>query len=221
MIIKNRFGEVNTLENNILAKTIGISMSGGADSTMLCYLLAKSISNDKLNISIQPYNGYDIDLPEDSNRLPYIITYIRNKFPDVDLKWPMSVVFSNPGHKDVKNIFIKDLVEKMFFKNFDTRVVGITPGPPIEVQRKFKINSKKSNIKRLPGYDLYSEVVDFDKNSTGPFKSVDKRFIIQSYADHGVTDLLDMTASCIVPDPGCSGTCWWCQERQWAVDEVY
>ena len=137
MIIKNRFGEINPLgEVNLQkTKTIGISMSGGADSTMLCYLLAKSISNDKLNISIQPYNGYDIDLPGDSKNIPYIITYIRNKFTDVDLKWPVSVVFSNPEHKDIKNNFINDLYKKMFYKNFDERVVAITQVPPIEVQK--------------------------------------------------------------------------------------
>ena len=72
VIIKNKFGEVKILSNNMLAKSIGISMSGGADSTMLCYLLAKSISNGKLNISIQPYNGYDINLPGDSNKIPFI-----------------------------------------------------------------------------------------------------------------------------------------------------
>ena len=188
MIIKNRFGEINPLgEVNLQkTKTIGISMSGGADSTMLCYLLAKSISNDKLNISIQPYNGYDIGLPGDSKNIPYIITYIRNKFTDVDLKWPMSVVFSNPEHKDIKNNFINDLYKKMFYKNFDERVVAITPGPPIEVQKKFKVPGHVPKIKRLPGYHLYDEVTDFGKHSSGPFKTVDKRFVIQCYKDFDI-----------------------------------
>jgi len=224
MLIKNKFGEVNPLREVDLknTKTIGISMSGGADSTMLCYLLAKSISNDKLNISIQPFNGYDIDLPGDSNKLPHIITYIKDKFSYVDLKWPMSVVFSNPGLKDIKNIFIRDLKKKMFFKNFDTRVVGITSGPPIEVQKKFKILGKKSNIKRLPGYDLYKDVINFDKNSSGPFKSVDKRFVIQCYKDFNINDLLEKTESCTEKQK-CTKEpkCWWCVEREWAIKEVY
>jgi len=222
MIIKNKFGKVKILSNNMLAKSIGISMSGGADSTMLCYLLAKSISNGKLNISIQPYNGYDINLPGDSNKIPFIITYIRNKFPDVDLKWPVSVVFSNPGHKDIKNIFIKDLEKKIIYKLFDKRVVGITPGPPIEVQRKFKILGKKSNIKRLPGYDLYDEVTDFDGNTTGVFSKVDKRFIIQCYKDFDIIDLLEKTESCVeLQKCTTEPKCWWCMEREWAIKEVY
>jgi len=224
MIIKNRFGEVNPLGEVDLenTKTIGISMSGGADSTMLCYLLAKSISNDKLNISIQPYNGYDIDLPGDSSKVPYIITYIRSRFPEVDLRWPMSVVFPNPGFKDIKNTFIRDLVKKMKYKNWDVRVVGITLGPPIEVQEKFKINSKQSNIKRLPGYHLYNEVIDFGRDSSGPFKTIDKRFIIQCYKDFNITDLLEKTESCIEKEKCTTKPkCWWCTEREWAIKEVY
>ena len=54
---------------------------------------------------------------------------------------------------------------------------------------------------RLPG-GLYWEELEKQEDDLAPYKKVDKRFIIQAYADHGVTDLLDMTASCIVPDPG-------------------
>ena len=65
MLYKNKFGEVKILEPIELynGKSIGISMSGGADSTMLCYLLANTITYQKLNIEIQPYNGYDISVP--------------------------------------------------------------------------------------------------------------------------------------------------------------
>ena len=49
MIYKNKFGEIDILnpKYNWNNKVIGISMSGGADSTMLCYLLAKTIQKEK------------------------------------------------------------------------------------------------------------------------------------------------------------------------------
>ena len=89
MIYKNKFGEVDILNKkyNFDNKVIGLSMSGGPDSFMLCYLLVKTIQEEKLNIIIQPYNGYDIDIPHDSEKLPNIIEYIRNKFPDVEIRW--------------------------------------------------------------------------------------------------------------------------------------
>tara|TARA_B100000929_G_scaffold6343_1_gene5371 strand:+ start:3709 stop:4383 length:675 start_codon:yes stop_codon:yes gene_type:complete len=221
VIIKNKFGEVDPLaEVRDDVKVVGTSMSGGADSTMLCYLLAKCILEDKLNISIQPYNGYDIDYPGDSALLPSIIEYIRNKFPDVDLRWPMNVVYRT-NSENVKNRYIRDFVKKMKYKNFDARVVGITLGPPIDVQKKFKIIWDDKNIKRLPGYDLYNEVVNHGPDASGPFKNVDKRFVIQCYKDYNMLDLLQKTASCIAKVK-CSGDekCWWCEERDWAIEEV-
>ena len=43
-------------------------MSGGADSTMLCYLLANTIQEQDLNITIQPYNGLDLWAPGDGQQ---------------------------------------------------------------------------------------------------------------------------------------------------------
>ena len=223
MLIKNKFGEVDPLaEVKVGARVIGISMSGGADSTMLCYLLAKSIANRTPKMSIQPYNGYDMDYPGDSNKLPYIIDYIRDRFPNVDLRWPMSVVFPNPKSENIKNMYIRDLVKKMSNKNWDARVVGITLGPPIHIQEKFEINTNDSNIKRLPGYHLYDEVITHGPDTSGPFKTIDKRFVIQCYKDYDMLDLLEKTESCI-SNIKCSGDakCWWCKEREWAMKEVF
>ena len=76
MQYKNRFGSVKILDKSFNNQTIGISMSGGADSTMLCYLIANTIDKKSLNIEIQPYNGYDISVPGDSAGLPNIISFI-------------------------------------------------------------------------------------------------------------------------------------------------
>ena len=44
MQYRNKFGTVEILSDNVFNnKTIGISMSGGADSTLLCFLLANTI----------------------------------------------------------------------------------------------------------------------------------------------------------------------------------
>ena len=50
----NKFGEVELPFSN---KVVGLSMSGGADSTMLCYLLAKFVPD----VIIQPINGFDLN----------------------------------------------------------------------------------------------------------------------------------------------------------------
>ena len=137
MIYKNKFGEVNILDKEYFNnKIVGLSMSGGADSTLLCYLLAKTIQEEKLNVIIQPYNGYDIDVSGDSEKLPNIIDYI--------------------------GTLRKKLEE---YKVYDIRIIAISQGPPLEAQTKFKAKSGQS-IMRLKGYYLYDEVTDIgDKNA--------------------------------------------------------
>ena len=53
MKYKNKFGTINLLEDSKFKnKTIAVAMSGGADSTMLCYLLANTIQEQDLNLSL-------------------------------------------------------------------------------------------------------------------------------------------------------------------------
>lgn len=223
MICKNIFGEVKILDDKIFNnKTIGISMSGGADSTMLCYLCAMVIEKNNLNIKIQPFNGLDIHASADSKNLPDIIKFIRQKFSKVDIRWPISTVYSNPKLESVKNEYINDLTHTLeTYKVYDIFVCAITLGPPIDIQKKFN-TIDHNTILRLKGYDLYNELID-DRNNNikKPFNKIDKRFIIQSYKDHNIEELLNMTESCIIVNKCKKDKCWWCAEREWAMNEVY
>ena len=215
MLYKNKFGEVKILEPIELydGKSIGISMSGGADSTMLCYLLANTITYQKLNIEIQPYNGYDISVPSDSAGLPAIIKYIQKKFPDVKLHWPIACVFDTNGD-DIKNTYIRPLIERLYNKGVVDEVIqAVCLGPPEDVQESFI----GDDYFRRPGYQLWEEVAQAKNHA--PFVSVDKRFIMQCYKDFDIEGVRELTNSCTVPIGNC-GECWWCQERAWAISEV-
>ena len=140
MIYKNKFGEVDILNKkyNFDNKVIGLSMSGGADSTMLCYLLAKTIQKEKLNIIIQPYTGYDIDIPHDSEKLPNIIEYIRNKFPDIKIRWPIAVTFKSNG-KDIKIRWFEEGISFEDWKN------GESPSSPMNDKKAIDSAYEKMN----------------------------------------------------------------------------
>jgi 7-cyano-7-deazaguanine synthase in queuosine biosynthesis len=226
MKFKNKFGTIDVLPNTKLfnRRTIGLSMSGGVDSTMLCILLAKTIQAKNLKTVIQPYNGYDIWAPLDSAGLPNIIKFIKSEFPLVDIKWPVSAVFDTQGDKiKDKNTYIQPLVNDLLRKRFiNQRIGGISMGPPLEVQQNFTIphpDAEKYRIQRLPGYRLWNEVENAD-GLFAPYKHIDKRFIVQCYKDFGYEDLLKQTQSCTDPKGNC-GECWWCQERAWAIQEVF
>ena len=75
MKYENEFGTIKVLDDSKFKnKTIAVAMSGGADSTLLCYLIANTIQEQDLNITIQPYNGLDLWAPGMVNR--YLKSYI-------------------------------------------------------------------------------------------------------------------------------------------------
>ena len=223
MQYKNTFGKIQVMKDEELfrGKTLALSMSGGADSTMLCYLLAKTSRRHNLQITIQPYNGYDIWAPIDSTGVIKIIKYIQSKFPTVDIQWPISTVFDTNGDSapNDKNMYIGPLIDKLQAHNVVDKVMnGISMGPPIEVQQTFKDWDNKINVRRLPGYHLWNEVERAIEHLS-PLKHIDKRFIVQCYKEFDIEELLEMTNSCTTPEGNCS-ECWWCQERTWALNET-
>lgn len=204
-------------------KTIGLSMSGGADSTMLCYLLAITSQKHNLQITIQPYNGYDVWAPLDSAGVINIIQNLRKRITGVDIQWPISTVFDTNGASapNDKNSYIGPLVDKLKDKKvIDVVISGISMGPPIEVQKTFSDHDGiEKQIQRLPGYRLWNEV-EQPQDYLAPFKHVDKRFILQCYKDFRMKDMFEKTNSCTHPLGNC-GICWWCQERKWAIEQVW
>ena len=225
MQYKNTFGKIQVMKNEHLfrGKTLGVSMSGGADSTILCYLLAKTIKKRDLQITIQPYNGYDIWAPLDSRGIIKIVQYIQSTFPTVDIQWPISTVFNTNGAlaPNDKNRFIRPLIEKLTEHGvIDIVMNGISMGPPIEIQQTFQQDPDPSvvDMRRRPGLRQWHEI-ERAIDSLAPFKNVDKSFIVQCYKEFGIEDLLDKTNSCILPQGNCS-ECWWCQERELSLIHI-
>jgi len=223
MQYKNKFGITYVLNTRHYYenKTIGLSMSGGCDSTMLCYLLANTIQIKKMNTAIQPYNGFDLWCPEDSSKLPAIIEYLQQEFPDVTIHNPICTVYDTHGASSVeeknKNYYIRTLIEKLKKSGLvDIVINGVCLGPPVKVQKTFT-HSAEGLIFRREGHALFEEVTHAGLHA--PFTDIDKRFIIQCYKDFEQEHLLDMTHSCTFPGGPCN-TCWWCQERQWAINQT-
>lgn len=225
MKYKNTYGTVSILddEKKYKNRTIGISMSGGADSTILCYMVAKTSYQRNLNITIQPWGGLDLWAPKDGEGLFEIIKFIKNEFPTVNIRWPMVTVFDTQGsHEDHKNTYIRPFRQTVVGRVVNFIIAGGTSGPPLEAQQKFTTNGDESlRIQRLPGYRLYDTELSTTTIERMPFKDVDKRFVLEMYKMWNLVPLLEKTWSCTQPVETPCGGCWWCQERAWTVRQVF
>ena len=64
---------------------IGLALSGGADSSLLLYLLAKMVKDRSLSSDIICMHGIDTNMQIAVQPAEQIVEYVRNKFKDVNI----------------------------------------------------------------------------------------------------------------------------------------
>lgn len=206
--------------------TIGIWMSGGADSSLLCYLLAEKIIKEKLPVKIQPITvDYKRPFAYKAVSIRILIEHLlnaKNIFNEHTVYHPPENTIWTP----------KELAEQFHIRNyenfknnkFQVLYSGITTNPPVEDQKTFKwgiltdVESKRSaNIKK--------ETIRYFEKDGGeffeikPFFNVNKKALAHIYKEKNLlSTLFPLTRSCekIGTVHGHCGDCWWCDERKWA-----
>lgn len=202
--------KINDIEIDLLPGPIGISHSGGADSTVLLYILMKYhpgpihviTASVKTRFGLTPYVSLDIiskcmDLTN-RNDIFHHTYYIETVNEDTLFRYQSHLL----SHKLVNYIY-----------------TGVTATPPLDVCDTFK-NGRMWMDERDPTIvrPLYTGI---KKSFYRPFFNHNKKDIQQLYQTLDIIDtLFPLTRSCfLVKDHHC-GKCWWCEERQWAFGRL-
>ncbi len=206
-----------------ISTKIGISLSGGSDSALLFYLMAKYLKDVTLipRHAIEEHSDPLRSRPNSIFPAKKVIEYVKNKFPDADIA--ETYVFEIPRDDEDMLAKARELnqpgwkhypmndkgVAKMLHIQKDWEHAykigmygflcgGTTSNPPQEVLDNWK--------KQDPG--LYwearrSKVHDtgpfINKNSLSsykPFTNVDKKFLAGIYKKEDIIDLHNITESC-------------------------
>lgn len=197
----------------IIKGPVGVSLSGGVDSSLLLYFLMKHIP-DTIHIftlANQYQKMYDticsinvinkcIELTKNDNIYHHIV---------YKEKASLHQIFSYPEE---------------FYKEQKITVLytGITANPPKEVMSNFtkKLLDVDENA-RDP--NAVRKIIVEDAFCM-PWTNIDKKKICKIYRQYDLLeDLFPLTRSCTwkvdakTSDPsfGHCGHCWWCQEREW------
>ena len=133
MIYKNKYGKVDLLSKQFLQSlksdkgVIGAKLSGGSDTALLLYLLAKEIQERNLNFSILPYTF--LDKPDRNIVAQMIIDEVKSNFPKVSFEDHIYTKLTIP-YRNVWNEYAVKLSEEydiVFFTN------AVNRPPPIEI----------------------------------------------------------------------------------------
>jgi len=221
--------------------SIAVSVSGGADSALLLYLLCKEVTNQTVHIinnircwKTKPWQEHDADS---------VINWVKEKFPNIEFKLHRNFIAPDieygeigPSIKDEygkmvsgDNIQIRAFAEYVCFKyDIDAYYNGVTKNPSEELggsmsERNVELNEDNQHLLIMEHMGRWA---------IHPFRFTSKDVIIKTYMEENVVELFNLTRSCegtfdwldyrnykkgeLVPE---CGECFWCKEREWAISK--
>lgn len=214
--------------------TVGIWLSGGADSALLCYLLAKQIMRDQLPLQIQPIT---VDYKRPFKFIAGNVQQQIEKLLSANGIFKEHLVYNPPegiawSVQELADQFHK-LNEKHVRENtFQLLYSGITTNPPIDIQENFNwgvladVEAKRGHgVPKQKYRHVVTETADriYEFYELKPFFDLTKKDIAELYCNLEILDqLFPVTRSCedLTTVEGHCGNCWWCEERQWAFGKL-
>lgn len=202
-------------------KTVGLKISGGADSAIVGYILSKYIDTERPDLKVVPITVNQEGKAFQVQFAKKIIDFYRNIFGDIYL--PHETAFSpmpeNKNYIKTQEILTHSLYEKNIIQ---FHFAGITLNPPDNaIPKNIYENGwidppdrKRTKIKK----NIYVD------NRCLPLRNFDKRDVAELYNYFGVTDtLFPLTRSCEKYtdnfDEHCDN-CWFCAERKWGFNKL-
>jgi|TARA_B110000858_G_scaffold154685_1_gene176529 hypothetical protein len=222
-------------------KRIGISVSGGADSALLAYLICKNVSTT-IEIHILSHVRMWKTRPWQRNDSINVYNWLVERFPHITFHRHENFIPPDLEYGD-KGAHIEDEYGQL--RSGDQIIVRahaewIAHTHQLEAwyAGKTKNPSDPTITKGMPDRDIVvedpNELVKEHKGVTvcHPFLYTEKDIVIAQYVKHNILDLLTITRSCegdfanldhtnYIPGqavPEC-GECFWCQERNWAKEK--
>lgn len=216
---------------------IGISLSGGADSALLSFLICSN-TDSEIHFTNQircwktrPWQEYIVD-----NVIIWFKNRFKNKFyvyknlipPELEGGWKNSDFLIEDEYGKFKSgnqIILRSFNEYIANKhNLDALYGGVNLNPDI----KFNKAIKDRDSGHIPPYFMHMGI-----SICHPFVYTTKDWIINQYYENNILDLLEITRSCegefegidyktYTPGqyvPICN-ECFWCKERSWAIENA-
>jgi hypothetical protein len=227
-------------------RSVAISISGGADSALLAYMICDLARKNEL----QPFTLHVINnircwktKPWQQQDAERVYRWLQGEFSKIKFKLhrnfvPPELEWADKGRTIVDEygkLVSGDTLELRAFaeyvchkENVDAYFNGVTRNPRgVDFQgmttRDIEPTEENRHLEKM---------VHMGKLACHPFRFVDKSWIIKQYYELGIEDLLNTTRSCegTVPNldytnykPGqyvpICGECFWCKERAWAIEQ--
>jgi 7-cyano-7-deazaguanine synthase in queuosine biosynthesis len=221
---------------------IAISISGGADSALLAYLLCSLNKNSTVHVishirmwKTKPWQQWDSI---------HVYNWLTTHFPNIKFKRYTNLIAPEIEYGNIGPSLIDEYGKKVsgdniqqrayaeyvcYQNNIDAYYNAVTRNPKLA---HFNGMGER-DIDRTPENEHLRIMKHMGMWAIHPFRFVDKSWVIKQYKRLDIWNLLELTRSCegevaginytsYTPGqyvPTC-GTCFWCKEREWAIEST-
>lgn len=192
------------IEFKVLEGRLGVSLSGGTDSSLVLYMLMRKYAG---HITV-----FNTSSPEHPNQLE-AAKRVYEKCKELTGHTNSTMVDTSIEEKrNEHNLFVTPMQYQSEGK-IDYVYTGLTANPPVELKySESKIQKRETR---------QNKTID-DNNFYMPFINEDKKTTAKLYEEFNLIEtLFPLTFSCISSKTldHCD-SCWWCEERKWGFGKL-
>lgn len=224
-------------------KAIAISLSGGADSALLAYLLCNLSQSYDTTIHVINHIRCWKTKPWQQDNASDVYKWLVQKFNTINFKQHTNFIAPELEYGNIGPNLTDEYGKKVSGDNIQQRAYAEF------ICNKYNIDAYYNAVTRNPRQALFNGMHerDLERNednehleymihmgrvASHPFRFVDKAWIIKQYIRLDIMDLFNITRSCEGVftnidyknyQPGQNvplcGECFWCKEREWALEQ--
>lgn len=196
-----------------IKENAGLSLSGGADSAILAYILLK-YSKNKIHFFTTASLQKEIITVKHSSIVLKKCAELTNNF-----NFEHHISYVREQNRDE---FFKNLLSKVENNIVDIVYTATTEIPPVDEAMRFT-EKLPIDILMRRNPKIIKPILTHKGKLYHPLININKKKIKDLYIRENVLDeLFPLTRSCeseVEYSKHC-GNCWWCQERHWAFDKL-
>jgi hypothetical protein len=220
MLFKNSQDDYKmSIDSSILR--IGLKISGGADSALVAYMLAKYSEAERPDLKIYPITGVSEKKPFQAIFSKQVITKIESL-----VNYTFDTHITGSVRSDTNYVKDQETLVINAYKSYglQAQYAGITANPSAEQAPELvdpsEFNSEWYNDRqRGKEKKLYTNGL-----STRPLINTDKKGVYEHYVTLGILEeIFPLTRSCEIHTTDFThhcGECWFCKERYWGFGRL-
>lgn len=224
-------------------KNISISLSGGADSALLAYMLCNVAKDHNITVHVINHIRCWKTKPWQQFNADNVFQWLYQKFYRVNFKRHTNFIAPELEYGNTGPTLIDEYNKNVSGDNIQQRAFAEYICALHDIDAYY--NAVTRNPKDIDLGGMSERDIDRDDNNCHleimqhmgrwalhPFRFVDKSWILQQYRSYEIMDLFNITRSCegtfeeinyknysagqFVP---LCGKCFWCKERAWAIEQ--